>query len=390
MTASMTASFKRYDFLTALASVARDDLVVTNLANTATEWHAARPSLANLYAVGMGLVTPYALGVALARPDQPVIALDGDGGIFFDTSVLGTIAAAAPVNLTIVVFDNSGYISTGKLPDVASLAAQVDIATLARAYGLANVHTVDHPEALVACVRETSAHAGAKLIVAKVNVEQAFVGALPMDLKENKYHFVRHIEQAVGIRILKPSAKEHGARPAADPSGNAGANGSFAQTLYAALKDNGIDFVIGLPCSGFSGAQSLLMQDRELRYLPVAHEGTGLGICAGAWLGGKRPAALIENFGLFASVYQLLRGHFSHGIPTLLMTEWRGDTGDQEFFAETGEVTRALLSAIRVNHRVVDDAAQLMPAVRDALRWMDACLRPFALLPTFELTRQKR
>ncbi|TCP02426.1 thiamine pyrophosphate-dependent enzyme [Caldimonas thermodepolymerans] len=386
----MPTLLKRFDFLAALAGVARDDLVVTNLANTATEWHAARPSHANLYAVGMGLVTSYALGVALARPEQSVIALDGDGGIFFDTSILGTIAAAGAANLTVVVFDNGGYVSTGRLPDVASLAARVDIATLARAYGLAHVHTVEQPEALVACVREARETAAPTLVVVKVNAEQAFVGPLPMDLKENKYQFVRHVEQAAGIRILKPSAKEHGARPAADPASHADAQAGFAHTLHAALKDNGIDFVIGLPCSGLSGAQSLLMQDREIRYLPVAHEGTGVGICAGAWLGGKRPAALIENFGLFASVYHLLRGHFSHGIPTLLMTEYRGDTGDQEFFAETGEVTPDLLRAMRVNHRVIADAAQLMPAVRDAWRWMDACLRPFAILPTFELTRLKR
>lgn len=382
-------SFKRHDFLTALAAVTRDHLAVTNLANTATEWHAVRPSHANLYAVGMGLVTPYALGLALARPERPVVALDGDGGIFFDTSVLGTMAACQVPNLTVVVFDNGGYISTGRLPDVASLAATVDIAALARVYGLGDVHTVDHPDALAECVRAAPGD-GARLVVVKTNVEQAFVGALPMDLKENKYQFVRHVETTAGIRILKPSAKEHGARPAADPSSLATADASFAQALHAGLKDNGIDFAIGLPCSGFAGAQSLLMQDDAIRYIPVAHEGTGLGICAGAWLGGKRPAALVENFGLFASAYHLLRGHFSHGIPTLLMTEWRGDTGDQEFFAETGELTPDLLTAMRVNHRIVSRNDQLMPAIRDALRWMDACLRPFALLPTFDLTRLKR
>lgn len=384
------AAHKRYDFLQALAPAAREHLVITNLANTATEWHAARPSHANLYAVGMGLVTPYALGVALARPEQQVLALDGDGGLFFDTSVLGTLAACAASNLTVLVFDNGGYISTGKLPDVASLSARVDIATLARAYGVPNVHGADSPDELLALFQSSPAAPGATLIVVRTNTEQAFVGALPMDLKENKYQFVRHVEQAAGVRILKPSAKEHGARPAADPLSHASGDSSFTQALYAALKDNGTDFVIGLPCSGFSGTQSLLMQDPSLRYLPVAHEGTGVGICAGAWLGGKRPVALIENFGLFASVYHLMRGHFSHGIPTLLMTEYRGDTGDQEFFAETGEVTPALLSALRVNHRVISEASQLMSAVRDAWRWMDACLRPFALLPTFELTRLKR
>jgi sulfopyruvate decarboxylase TPP-binding subunit len=384
---------KRYDALRALASeMAGDgeqDLVVTNLANTATEWHAARPSDANLYAVGMGMVTPYALGLALARPERRVLAVDGDGGILFEASVLGTMATSGATRLTVVVFDNGGYISTGRLPVVASLSgAGVDIAALSRAFGLASASTVTTVEALASAWRAARAKPGPHLIVAKVSTEQAFVGPLPLDLKENKYRFVRHIEQTAGIRILKPSAKEHGAKPNADPAA-APTTGQtpFGRALYDAIKDNGIGFVVGLPCSGFTATQELLMDDPAVRYVPVANEGTGLGICAGAWLGGERPAALIENFGLFASAYQLLRGHQSYGIPTLLLTEYRGDTGDQEFFAESGELTPALLDALRINHRVVPAVTDLSGAIRDAQRWMNACLRPFALLPTYDLTR---
>jgi hypothetical protein len=31
----------------------------------------------------------------------------------------------------------------------------------------------------------------------------------------------------------------------------------------------------------------------------------------------------------------------------------------------------------------------IKPAIRDALRWMDGCLRPFALVPSYDLTRLK-
>jgi sulfopyruvate decarboxylase TPP-binding subunit len=220
-------------------------------------------------------------------------------------------------------------------------------------------------------------------------VEQQFVGPLPMDLKENKYRFARHIEQSQGLKIFKPSAKEHGAKPSADPALRETGQSGFGRVLYEGLKENGINFAIGLPCSGFSSAQELLLKDDGFDYISVPHEGTGIGLCAGAWLAGRRPAALIENFGLFASVYHLLRGHLSYGIPTLMLTEFRGDTGDQEFFAEGGEVTLDVLKAMRINYRVVDDLDDLKPAIRDALRWMDGCLRPFALVPTFNLTRLK-
>ena len=380
---------RRYDYLTELAGQLPDEaLVVTNLANTATEWFAARPSDGNLYAVGMGMVTAYALGLALALPDREVVALDGDGGIFFDPSLLGLLATCRLAKLRVIVFDNGGYISTGRLPVVGSLSSQgVNIAEVARAFGMTNIVTVSDVPAFAAAIHKPLLVP--QLIVVRVSAEQAFVGALPMDLKENKYRFVRHIERSEGQRILKPSAKEHGARPVADPEGTMPGGARFAQVLHEGLKENGIDFAVGLPCSGFTTALERLMTDDTIQYVGVAHEGTGIGLCAGAWLAGRRPVALIENFGLFASAYHLLRGHMSFGLPTLIVTEYRGDTGDQEFFAEGGEVTLDVLKAMRINHRLITRLEDIKPAVRDALRWMDGFLRPFALVPSYDLTRLK-
>ena len=42
-----------------------------------------------IYMVGLGMVTPYALGLALALPNHKVIAIDGDSGTLFDLSVYG-------------------------------------------------------------------------------------------------------------------------------------------------------------------------------------------------------------------------------------------------------------------------------------------------------------
>jgi hypothetical protein len=39
---------------------------------------------------------------------------------------------------------------------------------------------------------------------------------------------------------------------------------------------------------------------------------------------------------LFAAVYQILRANMTYGIATLIVAEYRGDSGDQEFFAEPG------------------------------------------------------
>jgi sulfopyruvate decarboxylase TPP-binding subunit len=383
---------RRYDCLEAIAPLIGDSLVITNLANTATEWRAVRPHEGNLYFVGMGMVTPYAAGLAMALPNRRVLALDGDGGMLFDLSILGILAQTAPTNLCVVVLDNEGYASTGKWPSTASLTAgPVDIAAVARGSGLAGACTVRSLDELAAAVEAAYGGAGPSLIVAKIDKEQAFVGPTLMDSKENKYRFVRHIEQSEGKVILRPSSKEHGAPPAADPT-LAAVSGSedFAAILFDGLQENNVDFVVGLPCSGLSAVQARCMAAQSMRYVAVAHEGTGLGLCAGAWLGGKRPAVLMENFGLFAGIYHLLRGHYSYGIPVLMVLEFRGDGGDQEFFAESGEMTEPLLAAARVNYRVVRAIGDLKPAIRDGLRWMDFAMRPYAVVPGFDLTRIKR
>lgn len=159
--------------------------------------------------------------------------------------------------------------------------------------------------------------------------------------------------------------------------------------LYDGLRENAVDFVVGLPCSGFSAAQQRCIDDPAMRYVPVAHEGTGIALCAGAWLGGKRTAALIENFGMYAGAYHLLRGHYNFGIPTLLVTEYRGDAGETEFFGDCGDMTEPMLTAMRINYRVIRDLPDLKPAIRDGLRWMNFGLRPYAIVPAFDLTRPR-
>jgi sulfopyruvate decarboxylase TPP-binding subunit len=381
---------RRFDCLQGLAPHLGETLVVANLANTSTELRAVRPSDANLYAVGMGLVTPYALGLALALPHRPVLALDGDGGILLDLSVLGTLAQAAPRNLTLVVFDNEGYVSTGRHAAAASLTAgALDLEAVGRAAGITCVRTVRTVDDFVHATREGLREGGGPaLVVAKVTAEQAFVGTSPMDARENKYRFVRHVERAEGKVILRPSAREHGAAPAPErPPAPVREGDAFAQVLYEGLKEAGIDFVVGLPCSGLAKAQQLCLDDGAMTYVGVASEGAGIGLCAGAWLGGRRPAALIENLGLFVAMNALLRGNAVFGIPTLLVVEYRGDAGEQEFWAEFGEVTEPVMAAMRLNHRVVRDLRDLKPAIRDGQKWMDWALRPYAVLPGFNLTR---
>ena len=72
-------------------------------------WATAPDAKNHLYNMDFGYPAAVALGVALARPELSVIAVEGDGSAIAGMSVYCTIAACRPRNLTTVVFDNQVY-----------------------------------------------------------------------------------------------------------------------------------------------------------------------------------------------------------------------------------------------------------------------------------------
>jgi phosphonopyruvate decarboxylase len=77
--------------------------------------------------------TSMGLGLALARPDQGVWAIDGDGSLLMNLGSLVTIGALAPRNLLVVVYQNGTYDTTGGQP-VPGMG-QVDFCAIARGAG---------------------------------------------------------------------------------------------------------------------------------------------------------------------------------------------------------------------------------------------------------------
>ncbi|NYT18311.1 MAG: sulfopyruvate decarboxylase subunit alpha, partial [Methanobacteriales archaeon] len=83
-----------------------------------------------------------------------------------------------------------------------------------------------------------------------------------------------------------------------------------SQAVYQGIKKAGIDFVVSLPCVNLGKLMELVECDPEIKHIPVTREEEGFGICAGAYLSGKKPAILMQNSGLgnsvnvLASLYQ--------------------------------------------------------------------------------------
>jgi phosphonopyruvate decarboxylase len=82
-----------------------------------------------LYMVGsMGCVVALALGLALARPDVRVVALDGDGAALMRMGAFATVGAYGPPNLQHLLLDNGAHDSTGAQATVSGAVAFAEVA----------------------------------------------------------------------------------------------------------------------------------------------------------------------------------------------------------------------------------------------------------------------
>ena len=204
---------RRFELLQSLATMVKDELVVTTLKGTANEWCHLSPKDSNFYYVGIGLVSPVALGLAMTLPHRKVIALDGDGSLLLDLSIFPTIALAKAANLTVICFDNESYESNGGLPTATS--AGTDLAGIAKASGV-KATCVRGPAEFKTAVTEALTTEGPHFIDAKVEKGTMKVPITMTYGPYNKYTFVKYIERTEGVKILssiKATGKAYSPNP---------------------------------------------------------------------------------------------------------------------------------------------------------------------------------
>ena len=93
----------------------------------------------------MGHTSSIALGVALAKPNQKVICLDGDGSLLMHMGSLAIMAAKSPRNLKYILLNNSSHESVGGQPTIAS---EINFKLLCDALSIINYHQASQVEEL--------------------------------------------------------------------------------------------------------------------------------------------------------------------------------------------------------------------------------------------------
>ncbi len=99
--------------------------------------------------------------------------------------------------------------------------------------------------------------------------------------------------------------------------------------IISFLKENGFDFGVTFPSSKLKNLLEMIEDDDEILPVPVTREEEGVGVCAGAYLAGKKPFMLIQSSGLgnsFNAIASLLK---TYRIPVLIIAEHRGSYNEK-------------------------------------------------------------
>ena len=138
--------------------------------------------------------------------------------------------------------------------------------------------------------------------------------------------------------------------------------------IHAALKAAEIRQVAYVPDAGHARLIRLCAADTSMRLVTLTTEEEGIGLAAGAWLGGERAALLMQSSGVGNCINTLALMETCQ-FPLLMLVTMRGEFGEfNPWQVPMGQATRATLEAMGTVVQRPSSAEEIAPTVNAALR----------------------
>ena len=115
------------------------------------------------------------------------------------------------------------------------------------------------------------------------------------------------------------------------------------------LISNDVQFITSVPCKQLAGVIEELEQNKELMHVPCNKEDEGMGLCAGAYMGGKRSAIVMQNTALGVVFNTLATLIQFYQIPLPMIISYRGELGEKVACqVEMALHTKAMLDQLHI------------------------------------------
>lgn len=150
--------------------------------------------------------------------------------------------------------------------------------------------------------------------------------------------------------------------------------------ILEGLLANKIEFVTTVPCKQLAGVIEKVENCPEIHHVPANKEDEGMGLCAGAFMGGKRPAIIMQNTAIGVTINTLVTLTQFYRMPLPMLISYRGELGEPVACqVEMAVHTKALLAQLHIPtyHFHHEDDVHELDAI---LKHTFMCNKPVAIL----------
>jgi sulfopyruvate decarboxylase alpha subunit len=142
----------------------------------------------------------------------------------------------------------------------------------------------------------------------------------------------------------------------------------WAAEVHRELARAGARFVGYVPDAGHKRLIELCQTDKSMRAVVLTTEEEGIGLAAGAWLGGGRSVLLMQSSGV-GNVVNVLGILKTCRFPLVMIVTMRGEAGEfNAWQVPMGEGTQSVFETMGVSVKRASAAGEVAPLVAAALK----------------------
>ena len=155
---------------------------------------------------------------------------------------------------------------------------------------------------------------------------------------------------------------------------------SVDEKIVADLVKNKVEFVTTVPCKQLAGVIDGIEAEPAIYHIPSNKEDEGMGLCAGAFMGGKRPAIIMQNTAIGVTINTMVTLTQYYRMPLPMIISYRGELGEPVACqVEMAVHTKGLLAQLNIptyHFHHEDDVNEL----DKILQYTSMCNKPVAIL----------
>ena len=155
---------------------------------------------------------------------------------------------------------------------------------------------------------------------------------------------------------------------------------SVNDKIFDDLVKNKVELVTTVPCKQLAGVIDKIDACEDIYHIPSNKEDEGMGICAGAYMGGKRSAIIMQNTAIGVTVNTLATLTQYYRMPLPMLISYRGELGEPVACqVEMAVHTKAILAQLNIPtyHFHHEDDVEEFDKI---LQYTFMCNKPVAVL----------